>query len=290
MHGGRASSRGYGGEVSQLLEHDLVTIAAAIQTRHEHHRPAQRGGRSHRAGREFRRGTQEIDDLPLVGAESAIAQHADEGALIQIRVDPEHRIHATQVHDVELGRRVDGGQLRVDLVGRLLVHRHGHSQARMPLPDSACDFEAPEVSAHQECALAGVDIPLYERLAFDADLQQIVLRVDQVHTIMDRGGEREHLTEPVARRRFAAQRSTEVVVRLAPRARRKREKIRGDEVQKEPPGTPPDAERDESHDAQQEDTAALAPCRPFREARLRLPGGTGRLASHRRAPRGWRQA
>ncbi len=262
----------------------MVPIAAAIQSRHEHDRPPQRGRRPHRTGRELCRRTEELNDLPFIGAESAIAQHSDEGALLQTGVDPQHGIHATEIHDVELGRRVDGRQLRVDLVGDLLVHRHHHSQARMTLSDRAGDLEAAEVSAHEERALARIDISLGYRLAFDGDLEHVVLRVDQVHTVMDRGCERKHLAEPVARRRFAAQSSSEVDVRLPARAGSEREKIRGDEIKHEARRAPADVQRDESHDAQQEHAATLTPCRPFPEARLRLRRDTGRLASHRRAP------
>ncbi len=236
----------------------MIAPAAAIQPGHEYDRPAQQRCRAEGACWKASGCAEKIDLLADFVAEGSIAEHADEHAVVERLVNPQHRIHAPERDHIEPGGRIDRRQPAGDLVGVVLVHRHRHLEARPALADGAGHLEAAQMRAHQKAALAAVERLLHDRLAFDGDLEQVVLAVDQVDTVVNGGGETQHVAEPVAGRGLAAERAAQIVAGMAARRGCEREEVGGDEIKEKAAGAAADAQRQERHHTQQQDTAALA--------------------------------
>jgi hypothetical protein len=126
--------------------------------------------------------------LPFI-AEAAIRQHADEAAARERLLDLEHGIGPAQRNDLDIVQRVDGVERRVDLARILFIHDENDAQLGFAFAQPAQHFEAAEMRAHQQAALAARGKFIGEFLAFDAQIENAGLIVQEKDPVERAGGE-----------------------------------------------------------------------------------------------------
>src|SRR5665213_2572859 len=175
--------------IGQALEMDVVAPAAAIEGTHQDNGAPKHGGNLERAERKRRRLAEEGCPYLAFVAEAAVGQHADKVAALQRRLDLEHRIGAAQGDDLDVMPGIDRIERRIDLARVLFIHDENDAQARLAGAERAQDLETAEMCAEQQTPLAARDQLIGEFLAFNAEIEDARLVIEQENPVQRAGGE-----------------------------------------------------------------------------------------------------
>ncbi len=158
----------------------MIVVPAAVQCGHEEHRAAQDRRRAHGARGQECALAEQGHCVHRLTPQRAVSEHADEGAAAETLGDVQHGVDPPEGNYVGDGPRIDGRERGVDLARILLVHGHGNLQSAAAAAETVHDLEAAHVGAHEHGAAPAVRLRQPHRLAFEGDIEQLELFVDQI--------------------------------------------------------------------------------------------------------------